>query len=178
MTFVRRLGLGVLCVMVAAGAADLIAPRAVHAVVSTLVTVANTPANPVYVDEAGPQQPFQQRCESIGSAGSFSNSCTIAVPSGKLLVVKTVSLMVGTDPGVTVGFGEVAASLGGGNEVFRLNVPSGGRDAFGFGQNQVTQKLDAYSDSDLPFNCGVVLSGPTQVNDFTCTVSGYLVNPR
>jgi len=71
MNIMRRIVVGFGGVIVVALAIELAAPKAVHAIVSTLVTVANTSANPVPVTEGKDlvQEPFATSiCEDSGDS--------------------------------------------------------------------------------------------------------------
>jgi hypothetical protein len=73
---------------------QLVAPHAVHAVVSTLVTVANTTANPVPVHSVDPATPFLP-FQASGSCFSEEAPCTasqfFSVPAGFTAVAQDVS---------------------------------------------------------------------------------------
>jgi len=52
MRFLQRFLIGLGAILVLAISPQLVAPKSVHAVVSTLVTIANTSTNPVPVDSS------------------------------------------------------------------------------------------------------------------------------
>ena len=56
----KRMGMGLAATIVVAAALQLVAPRAVRAVVSTFVTVANAPSNPVPVANSQNSSGFMQ----------------------------------------------------------------------------------------------------------------------
>jgi hypothetical protein len=93
-TFKRSLmGLGI--VLLVAVSLQLFAPKAVHAIVSTLVTVANSSANPVptlAVDNPA-KTPFFASATCKNSAGGDQCSAQnfLAVPAGMTAVVQDVS---------------------------------------------------------------------------------------
>jgi hypothetical protein len=169
-------------VAIAAFLLTLAAPKAVHAVVSTLVTVANTTANPVptqAVDNPA-KMPFTAfvNCSVEGStceAGDF-----FAVPVGMTAVVQDVSGQCRESPAglavippVNVGFGIDGGSPAGGEIFIGMNPNPG---TFGdltfltFGR-QAT--LYAVSTADAP----AFFSFSDRQNDGNCevSVSGYFV---
>jgi len=78
--------------LLAIGAIGLLTPRVAHAVVATLVQVANTTANPVpNQDVDNSARNFYQ---SFQTTSSCPNVCAVtfaAVPTGKRLIVQHVS---------------------------------------------------------------------------------------
>ena len=114
-------------VLFVAVVATLLAPKAVHAVVSTLVTVANTSSNPVPVQQVIPGQPFFARMVlSPGGEPSVGPG-----PSGRLAVTNITITNLGSgtqevyilaplfSPGSTCG----DPVIGGGDPTVRLLVP-------------------------------------------------------
>ncbi len=94
MNLLQRVLMGFGTVLLLAVSLQLFAPRAVHALVSTLVTVANTNANPVpvhSVDAATPLQPFQASGSCFSEGGPCSASQFISVPAGLTAVAQDVS---------------------------------------------------------------------------------------
>jgi hypothetical protein len=104
MKILQRFLMGLGTVLLVALALQLVAPKAVHAVVSTLVTVANTAANPVPIDADADARntvvlysiPNVNSFASL-EANQFFDSVTgnpYVVPTGKRLVVDDVSAEV------------------------------------------------------------------------------------
>ncbi len=95
MKFLQRFLMGLGTILLLALALQLVAPKAVHAVVSTLVTVANTATNPVpvhSVDSPAPLQTFEvvQACAAT-NVGDLCSSSLLDVPLGMTAVVQDVS---------------------------------------------------------------------------------------
>ncbi|MGC1290696.1 MAG: hypothetical protein WA855_05395 [Candidatus Acidiferrales bacterium] len=88
-----KAGAGMAGVLFLASAMALFAPKAVHAVVSTFVTVANTSSNPVPTQSVDNPalQPFQATgtCNSVGQQCSTSDF--FIVPAGMTAVVQDAS---------------------------------------------------------------------------------------
>jgi hypothetical protein len=87
MKFVKNLCMGIGAVSLAAVLLTLVAPKAVHAAVATLVEIANTAANPVpNTDVNAPgEEPLQtELCSAIGGSG-----CPTDVPSSFVVPTTT-----------------------------------------------------------------------------------------
>jgi hypothetical protein len=83
----KRFLMGLGTVLLLAVSLQLFAPKAVHAIVSTLVTVANTSANPVPTQPAMPAKPF------FGRLALSSGSAQSAGPgTGGILAVSNITL--------------------------------------------------------------------------------------
>lgn len=93
MIIMKRIAMGIGGVAVAALLLALAAPKAVHAIVTTLVTVANTGANPVPVHsvDATPLQPFQASGSCTGEGAGCTASQFLVVPTGMTAVMQDVS---------------------------------------------------------------------------------------
>jgi hypothetical protein len=129
MKLLERFLMGLGTVLLLAISLQLVAPKAVRAVVSTLVTVANTAANPVPTQQAIPTKPFFDRL--VLSPGTvFSTgpgpSGTLAVTS---IMISNLSTTSGTQevfitaPIITTGGTCGDAVIGGGGAQMRLLVP-------------------------------------------------------
>jgi hypothetical protein len=103
MKVIQRLLMGLGAVLLLALALQLVAPKAAHAVVSTLVTIANTAANPV-ITQAGDNHArtaIALQCVVFGDLGEFNAGCGLGtglpgagafqVPAGQRLVIDQVS---------------------------------------------------------------------------------------
>ena len=110
---VTRFLAGLGAILVLAISLQLFAPNAVHAVVSTLVTVANTGANPVITQAADnhARTAVALQCLAIGNTGNEQTGCALTtgqtstpfeVPAGQRLVIEyingTLSIPVGSTP--------------------------------------------------------------------------------
>lgn len=108
---------------------QLFAPEAVHAVVSTLITVANTTSNPVPSQQVIPSQPFFARLSLSGGPTQAAGPGS----SGRLAVTSiTISNLSTTSPTqevfilapiVTTGGSCADAVIGGADPQLRLLVP-------------------------------------------------------
>jgi hypothetical protein len=128
MKVLQRFLMGFGSLLVFAVSLQLFAPKAVHAVVSTLITVANTTSNPVPSQQVIPSQPFFARL-------ALSGGPTQAVgpgSSGRLAVTSiTLSNLSTTSPTQEVyilapivnGGSCGDAVIGGGDPTLRLLVP-------------------------------------------------------
>src|ERR1035437_9351622 len=102
MKILQRFLMGLGTVLLFALSLQLIAPRAVHAVVSTLVTVANTAANPVITQAADnpARTAVALQCLAIGTTGNEQTGCALTtgqtstpfeIPAGQRLVIEYIN---------------------------------------------------------------------------------------
>jgi hypothetical protein len=161
MKFVKRLFMGIGGLAAAAALLTVLSPRA-HALVATLVEVANTRSTPVPnqdVDHPG-RHPYQQQCTS------FSSGCTMPiVPPNTEVVIQMVSVYTNGVSLAYSGLGTTAA----GNTVstFIPLVAVGGGNFVG------TQQITQYMDPGTAATC----ANPIFNSDsFSCTISGYTVS--
>ncbi len=111
--WLKRIAMGIGGVVVAAMLLAVAAPKAVHAIVSTLVTVANTASNPVITQSADnhARTAVALQCLSIGEVGNEETGCALItgqnstpfqVPPGQRLVIENIngsfSIPVGSTP--------------------------------------------------------------------------------
>src|SRR5664279_2386824 len=92
--WLKRIAMAIGGVVVAALLLALVAPRAVHAIVSTLVTVANTSSNPVptlSVDNPAKRPFFASSTCKIYSSDECQAQDFLAIPPGMTAVVQDVS---------------------------------------------------------------------------------------
>jgi len=160
MKFVSRLFMGIGGLAAAAVALTILSPKA-HAVVATLVQVANTRSTPVPnqdVDSPG-RHPYEQTCGFVASGCTFP-----AVPANTELVIQTVSVFIN---GGSPTFAQLGTA-GGGNLV-SLYIPL---IAAGGGNYAAVQQITAYVDPGSAPNC----DGPTNSSTFVCTITGYTVS--
>ncbi len=94
MKILQRLLMGLGGVVLLAVSLQMVAPRTVHAVVSTLVTVANTPSNPVYTADAiNSENLLQVTCnlpDTSYDGLSVSNKTCYTVPAGQRALIEHV----------------------------------------------------------------------------------------
>jgi hypothetical protein len=126
MKLFKRFLMGLGTVLLLALSLQLVAPKAVHAVVSTLVTVANTSSNPVPVAQA--KANYINLAYDVNSQGynellADGTSTPFSIPAGEKLVITDVSWEVACLPGVNcnrsagdvtvISFGGTPATPGG-----------------------------------------------------------------
>ncbi len=92
----KRIAMGVGGVVIVALLLALVAPKAVHAIVSTLVTVANTSSNPVPVENVKQAAANFVTITSIGGAGynqvlPDGSTTPFSIPSGERFVITDFS---------------------------------------------------------------------------------------
>jgi hypothetical protein len=159
MKFVQRLFMGIGGLAAAAALLTMLSPKA-HALVATLVEVANTRSTPVPnqdVDTPG-RHPYQQQCQGL------SSGCLMpTVPPNTEVVTQIVSVLIN---GGSPLYAELT-TVGGGNTVntFIPLVAVGGGDFVG------TQQITQYMDPGTSATC----SGPLNSVSFSCTIIGYTV---
>jgi hypothetical protein len=138
---------------------QLVAPKAVHAVVSTLVTVANTAANPVPVHsvDAAPQlQAFEISSECNSAAFSPCGGQLMRVPTGLTAVVQDVSgfcSMANVNGAPAPPPSDVAVTAYGGANIIELNTvfqyANAGNTTYTFGR-PVTLYAPSPADPNYP----------------------------
>jgi hypothetical protein len=109
MKLLQRCVMGLGTVLLLAVSLQLFVPKAVHAVVTALVTVANTAANPVPVDTSADGRASialvssqQLNAPTISGLQVFENVSdlsTFVVPAGKRFMIDQVSAQVQSQPG-------------------------------------------------------------------------------
>ena len=107
MNWVRKALVGIGGLSILALLMTLVAPKAAHAIVSTLVTVANTSANPVPVDSTaddrasivliGSQQINPPNSDGFQPFLNLNDQSTFAVPVGKRFVIDQITASAFTD---------------------------------------------------------------------------------
>lgn len=182
-------------VMVAAVLLALAAPKAVHAIVSTLVTVANTAANPV-ITQSGDNHARTSvalNCAAVGNLGGQEANCsfgtgksaagTFQVPEGQRFVVEYVTGEVTVPLGSTLSQLLVTGYYSGSSTTYfpfqYLNfVPTQiGSDSR---QNYYTfsSPITAYIDADYSLTGICSLAVPTNQGGISCNFAlfGHLEN--
>jgi hypothetical protein len=165
MKFVQRLSMVIAGLAVAAALLTILSPKA-HALVATLVEVANTRATPVPnqdVDSAA-RHPYQQSCQDFGV--DFQTCTMPVVPPNIEVVIQTVSMQVTGAAPTLLQF----ATTGGGVNIF-TNIPSPGQTGPFY---VATQSLTQYVDPGTSAACYSNTTG-TAVAALSCSVSGYFV---
>jgi hypothetical protein len=102
----KRITMGLGSIVLAGLLLALTAPKTVHAVVSTLVTVANTPSNPVYTTDAvNSENLLQVTCvlpDTSIDAGEVSNKNCYTVPPGQRALIEQVDGICSTQTGTAI----------------------------------------------------------------------------
>ena len=169
MKFAKRLLMVAGAVALAGIVGAMIDPKGAHALVTALVTVANTSANPVpsVATDNPALQPFQTGGIVSGSTLIFS----FAVPS-KTLAIEQLNVLCTVPTG---SFNPVD---------IRVSVKSAGTFAqYAFAPAAVggselvwSEEMHVYADADSAINIGSGFSLPDNAN-CGAAISGHLVNP-
>lgn len=184
MNVIRKIMMGLGGVVVVALVLALALPKTVHAIVSTLVTVSNTPANPVSTLAADAATAFVAEGTCSLFTGVFSNDCHVSliytVPSGQIAVIDSLT-----------GYCQLSSGSGEEAVVFLLsyNSPSGSavqtfiapNPVFQFPGGQAStggQNLRTYAGAGAISVDGFTGNAELSATD-SCsfTLSGHLVTP-
>jgi hypothetical protein len=193
MNIVRRIAVGLAGVVVVALAMELAAPKAVHAIVSTLVTVTNNV--PVVNPQNSSGQPTPLITESAAALNSFgapfsctfpvgSNHCTYTVgpvPANDIAVIQSFSGLCNLDTGSSlVGVLATATSPPPGTALFvvpgaPVNDTTIGQTIQSFGQN-ITAYVPGGS-SGAPIDVLIASNVPQKSTSDGCTFAfaGYVI---
>lgn len=164
MNVLRKILVGLGSIVVVALVLTLAAPKTVHAIVSALVTVSNTAANPVPTigAEAGRAFVVGNNCFFAGATSCFVVPL-YTVPAGETAVIESVSYACGPlAAGTALTFVEMSFKVPGGSASVNFSPVSSG-----------SQNLKTYAgpgDIDASFD-----TSGSQGNVCSLTVSGYLV---
>ena len=182
MKITKRLMFGSGGIVLAAMVVVLLAPKTAHAVVATLVQVANTPSSPVpNRDIDNPAlQPWHMLLKLTNPTpygSQFAYSGQFNVPANKRLVIETTSL-TDNNPGPYLGEIGVSTSVGGQYAPyglplqFGLVVISGQTYPFAYG----TLSARFYADPGTTVFASYVVSsnGDTEKD---LSISGYYITP-
>jgi hypothetical protein len=176
MNLAKRVLMLVGFVVLVAGLVSVLAPKATHALVATLVQVANTTANPVNSVDAdrATRIPYQ----SSSSFGGTATGCYVGpflcpfnsftpVPAGYRLVIQNVSAQLVVGSGKPVPFGFVNSS---GGQIVSF-VGTYAEDNFAVINQQITSYHNA---GDTPYL--IITADWYGLSSATVTLSGYLEN--
>jgi len=165
--WIYRAGAGIAGVVFVASAMTLFAPKTVHAVVSALVTVANTSSNPVPVQSVDnpARQAFQTAFVLFAGGGQMQgqffvpNTTTTGAPVKELVIEEVSGFCASGGPG------GVVLSTNGGIPFTFLGV------ADGAGFSLPAQSVRFYADAGTPVSVG---TGGVRTG-CQISISGYLV---
>ncbi len=195
MNFAKRLVMVAGAVALAGTFGALLAPKAAHGIVATLVQVVNTSANPVPItgsvtDAENPGHSPLRLSFSLtvrNGFGSLFDNFAAQVPDGKRLVVEyvSVSCFVLSSAGVDVATLDLNVSENTGpnssvSHAIPLPVTKSVTASLGSNRYFASQLVQLYADGSPIGNLGgsVILTGPAPQNGVTCNfeVSGHTVS--
>lgn len=185
MNVLRRIAMGIGGTVVIALVIGLAAPKTVHALVSALVTVANTSSNPVPVSNVNEPalEAYQDFCRADLSVGTGCNFQT--VPAGKRLVIQDADISLAAAPGVKPYYVTLFTPLALNGSVVTVGhhltatfMGSQSNYADWFESHQV---VHLYVDPAQTPSCSVRITSPQTLGDGSgafvfCNISGYFVN--
>ncbi len=170
MNFAKRVLMFLCFVVLVAAVVSVLAPKATHALVATLVQVTNTSANPVPTHSMDAQNAFQT------SFALGFDSVPVTIPSGQRLVIDFVSI---SGDAQSVG-GPIQPDIifnstltGGGSASYYLEPGSSPINIPGEGQVYLAQPVKIYADT-LNVSGGYAGYAPSFFS-FTVNISGHLV---
>jgi hypothetical protein len=179
MNFAKRLSMLAGAAVLVAVCASLLAPKATHALVATLVQIGNTRATPVPnsdVDNPARATVVPLTCQAFGDPGDGSLLCNLGlgpntaytVPAGQRLVIEQVSAFCQATPSNSIPYANLNLTEAGTNLAVAFALNSKQNDEF------VTQSVRYYADpgTSLSFQ-GSGLPGASFCNYST---SGYLIS--
>jgi hypothetical protein len=179
MNFAKRVSMSIGFVVLAAALVSVLAPKATHAIVATLVQVSNTSANPVPnsdVNDPDLATILVLSCQGHSNGGSEFLNCdpNSTVPAGQRFVIDRVEANCFTTPGSTFGNAYISLTEGG-NEirhVLPLNSLETGFSTEYVLSQQVRYHADAGSYVDFSTYTTDMLGGST----CNFQADGYLLN--
>ena len=150
------------CVLLISGIAVL-SPRAVHAVVATIIRDQDNPA----------RHAFTTQCVIPNTTGAVGNCFTPVIPGGEEVVIETISYQIHGDPSnsTLVPFVDISGVPYGFNPIFDAGIF---RPTNSFYSGVISIRL--YSDPGIPIICEIEtqLGNPAGLGG-ECTFSGYFV---
>jgi hypothetical protein len=181
MQFAKRLLMGLNAALLLAVFLNVVAPKAVHAVVATLVQVANTSANPVPTLEEEAQSGFMVSgtC-TFGGTDISAQLCGVdsiyAVPAGRTAVLESFSGLCSTDSGTALIEFDLALTAPGGTSVMQRIPPVSATPYNGTITQEAALNLKSYAyggvsgspisftgfanaDQDARAGCGFTMTG-------------------
>jgi hypothetical protein len=190
MKLLQRFLMGLGTVLLLAVSLQLFVPKTVHAVVTTLVTVANTAANPVPVDTSADgrgsialvsgQQLNAPTISGLQVFENVSDLSTFIVPAGKRFMIDQVSAQVQSQPG---GQPLVVMELNQGNGHLYLAyipltlVPAATTESqLNLNAYVAMEKVSLFVDPGGPFEVYFQSETPNSVSIASVYVVGHLVD--
>jgi hypothetical protein len=190
MKLLQRFLMGLGTVLLLVVSLQLFAPKAVHAVVTTLVTVANTAANPVPVDTSadgrgsialvGSQQLNAPTTSGLQVFENVSDLSTFIVPAGKRFMIDQVSAQVQSQPG---GQPLVVMELNQGNgHLYQAYIPltlvpaATTETQLNLNAYVAMEKVSLFVDPGGPFEVYFQSETPNSVSNANVFVVGHLID--
>jgi len=180
-----KAAVGIAGILFVASAMSLVAPKTVHAVVSALVTVANTSTNPVPVSNVNEPalEAYQDFCRIDLSVTGGCNFQT--VPGGKRLVIQDADISLAASSGARPFYVALFTPLALNGSVVAVGhhltaTFMGSQPNFG-DWFETHQTVHLYVDPNQTPSCSVGITATKTLGDGTdafvfCNISGYLVN--
>jgi hypothetical protein len=170
MKLLAKLSFGTLAAVLLISGIAVLSPRAVHAVVATIIRDQDNPA----------RHPFVEICTGPTTNSNAAARCsTNDLPAGQEFVIETVSISATGDPSNIVLAPTVFTTAGGRENVsYALNpISNNGLDQQVASQFTGTQLVRFYADPGTAITCeGVTPNVNVRVHFFfVCTFSGYFV---
>ena len=181
MGFAKRVLMFLGLVVLVAAVVSVLAPKATHALVATLVQVANTSANPAIIrdtDNSGRgniQNPNCQAFSTPGLAAAVFCSPSYTVPAGQRLVIEQLEANCSTPEGNNLNQPVVDLTVGG-NENFHVFALTSQGNFQGLTRFVQNQQVRYYADPGTALNFSVDTSDQSGLTQCNFEVNGYLIS--
>jgi hypothetical protein len=183
MNFAKRVLMFLGSVVLAAALVSVLAPKATHALVATLVQVANTTANPVPnsdVDNPGRATLVVTACNANSTSNDSSSSqigciSDYTVPGGNRLVIQQVEANCATPTGQSLVQTGMLVSTNGNQFVHQLPLLNEGAYV-GIASFMNDLAVHFYADPGSTLRFDTYITDTTDKTDCVFTASGYLIS--
>jgi hypothetical protein len=177
----KKVWIGVVVLALASVLTGILAPRAAHSLVSTLVTVVNTPAQPVPTLSTAAYNAFVASTYCYFSTDTCAIEPLYTVPAGKTAVLESASGVCVVKPGTTVREFQLRFTGPGGFFAQLSLPPTPGIPSPAINSTVSTtgQNLKSYAAGGTPihfFGYASASQVGAQADFCTFTISGYLVS--
>ncbi len=155
------------CVLVISAVA-VMSPRAVHAVVATLVKDVDNPA----------RHAFTTSCIFTPTAGQATGCTTPAIPAGEQVVIETVAVIASANPTNTELSASISTTVNGATATWPFSVADNGTNQPGNSLFWASQPLRLYADPGTTIVFGINTKGlnPPLALGGGAGISGYWVS--